>query len=163
MRWMSQELASRYQIDVRTEDDWAVDIAALHRAALATLVHQGIEPVEVAIVISDDRSLQTLNRRFREVDAPTDVLAFPNVPRGPFVDAMDPLRYLGDVIISYPRAEAQATEAGHSTSAELQLLVVHGMLHLLDYEDQTPDERAEMWSVQEAILTALDVPVNLPD
>jgi probable rRNA maturation factor len=160
---MSQELVSRYQIDVRPEDDWPVDVPALHRAALATLVHQGIEPVEVAIVISDDPSLQALNRRYRAVDAPTDVLAFPNIPRGPFVDAADQPRYLGDVIISYPRAEAQAAQAGHSTPAELQLLVVHGMLHLLGYEDQTPDARAEMWSVQETILNALDVSINLPD
>ncbi|MGD1993352.1 MAG: rRNA maturation RNase YbeY [Anaerolineae bacterium] len=160
---MNQELVSRYRIDVRAEGDWTVDIQALRRAALATLVHQGIEPVEVAIVVSGDLSLRALNRRFRDVDAPTDVLAFPNVSRGPFVDATDRPRYLGDVIISYPRAEAQANRAGHSTSAELQLLVVHGMLHLLGYEDQAPEARVEMWSVQETILDALDVPVNLPD
>lgn len=160
---MNQELTSRYRIDVQVEDDWSVDVRALRRAALATLVHQGIEPVEVAVVIADNPSLQALNRRYRGVDAPTDVLAFPNVPRGPFIDASDQPRYLGDVIISYPRAEFQAAEAGHSTSAEMQLLVVHGMLHLLGYEDQTPDARVEMWSVQETILNALDVPVNLPD
>ncbi len=160
---MSQELASRYQIDVQAEDDWTVDRETLRRAALATLVHQGVGPVEVAIVVSDDAALQTLNRRYRDVDAPTDVLAFPNEPRGPFVDAADQPQYLGDVIISHPRAELQASQAGHSTSAELQLLVVHGMLHLLGYEDQEPAARVEMWSVQESILKALDVPVNLPD
>jgi probable rRNA maturation factor len=67
------------------------------------------------------------------------------------------------VIISYPRAAGQAAEAGHSTQAELMLLVVHGVLHLLGYDDQEEPERVRMWEVQEAILNALGVDVHLPD
>jgi probable rRNA maturation factor len=91
------------------------------------------------------------------VDAPTDVLAFPNETRGPFVSAPGYPRYLGDVIISFPRAASQATEVGHPTEAELQLLAVHGVLHLLGYDDEAKEERAQMWKAQSEILRILGV------
>lgn len=154
---------SPYWIDVQSEGDWEVDLEVLRRTALATLLHQQAPPVEIAIVLTDDESMQELNRRFRGTDAPTDVLAFPNEPRGPFVHAPGFPRYLGDIAISYPRAQEQAAEAGHSLMAELQLLVVHGVLHLLGYDDETEPERVRMWAAQEAILKALGVEVVLPD
>ena len=140
----------------------------LRRAALATLIHQQQErdaqaKYELAVVITDDDALQELNRRFRGVDAPTDVLAFPNDTRGPFVEVPGLPYYLGDIVISFHRAEAQAAEAGHSVEAELQLLVVHGVLHLLGHDDTEPEPRAVMWAAQAAILKALKVHVNLPD
>ncbi len=152
-----------YRVDVQVEGKWPADVEALQKAALATLAYHGAPPVEVAIVVSDDESLQELNRRFRGLDAPTDVLAFPNEARGPFVEVAGQPRYLGDVILSYPRAEEQAREAGHPVLAELLLLVVHGVLHLLGYEDETEPERSQMWAAQEAILNALGVQVNLPE
>ena len=160
---MSEEFAQRYWIDVQVEGDEQPDVESLRRAVLATLVHQDAPPVEVAIVISDDDTLHELNRRYRDVDAPTDVLAFPNESRGPFVGAPGQPRYLGDVIISLPRAVEQAAQAAHSVLAELQLLVVHGVLHLLGHDDQTAAERVEMWAAQEAILTALGIQINLPE
>jgi probable rRNA maturation factor len=96
------------------------------------------------------------------VDAPTDVLAFPDATRGPFVAAPGLPRYLGDVIVSFPRASAQAAEAGHDTQADLQLLVVHGMLHLLGYDDVTDEQRARMWDAQSEILQALGVEAHPP-
>lgn len=152
----------------------------LHRVALATLIHQRVEEAcELAVVVTGDEALRELNRRHRGVDAPTDVLSFPDErcpepcpelcrravegTRGPFVGAPGLQRYLGDVIISFPRAETQATEAGHDVQAELQLLVVHGVLHLLGHDDQAEPERAAMWTAQAAILQALDVVVHLPD
>ncbi|MFQ6100529.1 MAG: rRNA maturation RNase YbeY [Anaerolineae bacterium] len=137
----------------------------LRLAALETLksMHEQIEePCELAVVVTDDEALHELNLRHRGVDAPTDVLAFPDETRGPFVSAPGLPRYLGDVVISFPRAEAQAEEAGHGVQAELQLLVVHGVLHLLGYDDVTEEQRAQMWAVQAEILQALDVEVNLP-
>ncbi|MCS7178682.1 MAG: rRNA maturation RNase YbeY [Anaerolineae bacterium] len=152
-----------YWVDVQSEGNWPLNLEVLRKTAMATLAHQNAPDVEVAIVITDDESMQELNRRFRGVDAPTDVLAFPNEARGPFVSAPGFPRYLGDIAISYPRAEEQAAEAGHSTQAELQLLVVHGLLHLLGYDDQSEPERARMWAVQEAILRHLGVSVLLPE
>ena len=69
---------------------------------------------------------------------------------------------MGDVIISFPRAEAQAAEAGHDVEVELQLLVVHGVLHLLGYDDVTEEQRARMWNAQAEILHTLGVEANLP-
>jgi len=152
-----------YWIETHVEGEWPVDEGMLRQAAMATLLHQNTPSVEVAIVISDDESLQELNRRFRGVDAPTDVLAFPDDTRGPFVGAPGLPRYLGDIVISYPRAVEQAAEAGHSVEAELQLLVVHGVLHLLGYDDQSEPERARMWTAQAAVLKALGVEIDLPE
>ena len=70
--------------------------------------------------------------------------------------------YLGDVVISLPRAEAQAAEVGHDRHAELQLLVVHGVLHLLGYDDTGVEQRAQMWAAQAEILQDLGVEVHLP-
>jgi probable rRNA maturation factor len=116
----------------------------------------------LALVVADDDTLRDLNRRHRSVDAPTDVLAFPGEAPGPFVAAPDQPYYLGDVVISFHRAEAQAAEVGHDTQAELQLLVVHGVLHLLAYDDVTEEQRARMWAAQAEILHDLGVEAHLP-
>lgn len=152
-----------YWVDVQSEGEWPLDLELLRHTAVATLVHQNAPAVEIAIVITDDESMRELNRRFRGIDAPTDVLAFPNETRGPFVSAPGFPRYLGDIAISYPRAVEQAAEAGHSVQAELQLLVVHGVLHLLGHDDQDEPARSRMWAAQEAILKALGVTINLPE
>lgn len=147
----------------------------LRHAAQATLTysdendqlgepHQVVgEPYELTIVITDDEALHELNRRHRGVDAPTDVLAFPNETKGPFVNAPGLPRYLGDIVISFPRAKAQAQEAGNQLLDELRLLVVHGVLHLLGHDDQTPSKRARMWKAQRLVLNTLGIEVNLPD
>jgi probable rRNA maturation factor len=152
-------------IEVQTDERFHSHVQAesLHSTALSTLVHQRVGgPVELAIVVTSDDVLRDLNCRHRDVDAPTDVLAFPDETQGPFVAAPGLPRYLGDVIISFPRAEVQAAEAGHSVQAELQLLAIHGVLHLLGYDDTTEGQRAEMWTVQSEILHSMGIEVNLP-
>jgi len=136
----------------------------LRRAASRALVHQEVEEqCDLTVVVVGDETVHSLNRRHRGVDAPTDVLAFPDeTPPGPFVDAPGLPCYLGDIIISFPRAEAQAAELGHDIEVELQLLVVHGVLHLLGHDDVTEEQRARMWNAQAEILQALEVEANLP-
>jgi probable rRNA maturation factor len=108
------------------------------------------------LVITGDQSIRDLNRDFLGVDAPTDVLAFPTQAEGgPFVAAPEAGGYLGDVIISYPRAEAQARQEGHPVEQELDLLIVHGILHLLGYDHATPGDKAAMWARQDAILSSI--------
>jgi len=130
----------------------AVDSAALEKAAQAVLSEQNLtEEVNLSIVIEDDKQLHTLNLEFLGIDAPTDVLSF-------FEDELDPetgQRYLGDVIISYPQAERQAALAGHTTASELDLLVVHGVLHLLGYDHSTNEEKDKMWGKQRNVLLQL--------
>ena len=122
----------------------------IERAAAAVLAHESTQG-DLTIVLSDDDQLQELNRRYLGMDAPTDVLSVP-------ASEMDPdsrTAYLGDVLISVPRAEAQAAAAGHPLESEVQLLVVHGALHLLGYDHAQTDDRTRMWSVQSAVLESI--------
>lgn len=109
------------------------------------------DTAEVTVVLTDDDQVHALNRQYLEIDAPTDVLSFPAGETDPDSGEL----YLGDVIISYPRALAQAEAAGHPVEAELQLLVVHGVLHLLGYDHAEEDEQVAMWGMQAEILASL--------
>lgn len=130
-------------------------VRRLEATATAALRHEG-QPGEVALVLTDDQSIQELNRDFLGEDAPTDVLSFSALEEaGPFVSAPEAGGYLGDVIISYPRAVQQAREQGHAVELELDLLVVHGILHLLGYDHATEEEKSLMWSHQDSILLGL--------
>jgi len=156
---------SLHTIEIQIDEQFRSQVQreALHLAALAPLIHQQMEEAcELAVVVSDDKALQALNLRYRDVDATTDVLAFPDEARGPFVGAPGQPRYLGDVVISFPRAVAQASEVGHAVEAEMQLLVIHGVLHLLGYDDVAEDQRARMWAIQTEILDALDIEIAIP-
>jgi probable rRNA maturation factor len=156
---------SYHTIEIQSDSRFRnrVSPEALRCAALATLEHQGqTTAIELAIVVADDETMRQLNRRHLGKDTPTDVLAFPNQTRGPFVSLPRTPHYLGDVIVSFSRAESQAAEADHDAQAELQLLVIHGLLHLLGHEDSTVGERDRMWAAQAEILRSLDVVVHLP-
>lgn len=129
------------------------------RAVRTVLAHQAVDPAsEVSIVITDEAQLHELNRQFRAVDAPTDVLSFP----AEFSHPESGVAYLGDVLIAYPRVVAQARQGGHRPEDELQLLVVHGVLHLLGHDHATDEEKAIMWAAQAEILASLNVNINIP-
>ena len=126
------------------------DTSLLERAARAALDQQSAHG-DLTIVLTDDNKLHELNRDYLGVDAPTDVLSFPVGEVDPESEAL----YLGDILISYPRALAQAEAAGQPVQAELRLLVVHGTLHLLGYDHAEEDEQALMWKAQDEILARL--------
>lgn len=131
-----------------------VDVELLRRVTVEALRGEGLEgEIALSVVITDDEAVQELNRQFRGVDAPTDVLAFGGDQGGDFVTAPGEPAYLGDVVVSYPRAVAQAEEYGHSIDRELALLVVHGVLHLVGYDHVNEAERVEMWARQNEILS----------
>ena len=111
----------------------------------------------MTIVVTGNAQLRALNRAFREVDAPTDVLSF-SVDDQPGPDAV----YLGDVVISYPQARVQARSGGHPADAELQLLVVHGVLHLLGHDHYDEAEKKVMWKAQAAVLKKLGAAITEP-
>lgn len=124
----------------------------LERAAQAALKHESQSlDVDLSIVLTDDSRLHQLNREYLGIDAPTDVLSFPSSEADPETGA----RYIGDVLISLPRAEGQANAAGHPLESEVQLLVVHGVLHLLGYDHADAEEKARMWKAQADILKSL--------
>ena len=161
-----QNVAKRHTVDIQVEEHVGpVNIKPLREAALVTLAQQGVsEACEVVIVISDDAALRDLNARFRGIDAPTDVLSFADDTRGPYVGGGGKFpRYLGDIVISIDRAREQAEAAGGALLQELQLLTVHGVLHLLGHDHAEPAEKAVMWAAQTAILTALGADIALPE
>lgn len=131
--------------------------AALVSAAEAALEHVGAPAdVDLTLVITADARLRKLNRQFRSEAKPTDVLSFPSQEKDPESGQ----HYLGDVIISLARARAQAKAAGHPLQAELQLLTVHGVLHLLGHDHAAAAEKARMWKAQDAILKKLGLSVR---
>jgi probable rRNA maturation factor len=127
-----------------------IEPQVLERAALTALAHQSVEG-DLAIVLTDDAQLRELNRDYLDVDALTDVLSFPASETDPETGR----RYLGDILISLPRAEEQAHTAGHAPEAEVQLLVVHGTLHLLGHDHAEAEEKARMWKAQAEVLKRL--------
>ncbi|MCD6519889.1 MAG: rRNA maturation RNase YbeY [Anaerolineae bacterium] len=150
---------SPYQIDVQIAPEFSenLSVEGIRRVAQAVLAHQGQpEGTALTIVITDDTQVHQLNRQFRGVDRPTDVLAFAaREGKESFITPEEVPLYLGDVIISYPTAQAQAAEYGHSVQRELALLIIHGCLHLLGYDHEEEKERQRMWALQEEILQGL--------
>lgn len=111
------------------------------------------QETDLSIVIEDNGMLRELNRQYRNIDAPTDVLSF----QAHELDPATGILYLGDVIISLEQAAQQAEKSGHALIAELQLLTVHGILHLLGHDHAEEEEKKEMWDAQRSILTSLGV------
>ena len=126
-------------------------------AGAAGCAHQAARasgPVELSLVVTSADAIQALNRQFAGEDAPTDVLSFPAADDPTATEPGEP-RYLGDVIIAYPVAAAQAAQAGHTVEDEMRLLAIHGVLHLLGYDHDTPEREAEIQALQSAALDVL--------
>src|SRR5690606_31029494 len=112
----------------------------------------------LSLVVAGDELLQSLNREHRDVDAPTDVLSF---PASELADGEDPFpapegqpRYLGDIAVSVETVRRQAPEVGLTLELELQHVVLHGLLHLLGYDHETPEEQSVMRAREEGLLGA---------
>ncbi|MBI5671310.1 MAG: rRNA maturation RNase YbeY [Chloroflexi bacterium] len=147
-----------FHVDIQNQGNYLLNDSRLQAAATTVLAqHNALPDTGLSVVIADDKFVAGLNRQFRGVDAPTDVLSFP--ADAPPVKEDDEPPYLGDLIIAYPYAAAQAEREGHPLDDSLALLVVHGTLHLLGYDHDTPENGARMWAAQEAALTALNIPL----
>jgi probable rRNA maturation factor len=120
--------------------------------AQALLRATDLTDAELSLLLCDDAFIHTLNRDYRGKDAPTDVLAFAQ-REGEGADPDDEI--LGDVVISIPTATRQAEARGHSTAREIQVLLVHGFLHLLGYDHGDDEEEAEMEAAATKLLAGL--------
>ena len=151
-----------YEIEVEVDAPFRadIDVENLRATAVATLRHAGLEDGALTVVITDDESVRTFNRQYRDIDAPTDVLSF-SAQEGEELNDLPPElleemgNYLGDLIIAYPYTVAQAGRYGHSVAAELRLLIVHGTLHLLGHDHDIPERQQAMWDAQRQVLTLL--------
>jgi probable rRNA maturation factor len=139
------------QIGIHVEDEFraSVDGSRVKKIIRQVFRDEGIpSPYEVSLVLTDSDTVQRLNRDYRGVDESTDVLAFYMLPQkgADFSFALPPdgVTRLGEVLVSYPQALAQAKEQGHSLERELALLVIHGILHLLGYDHEKPAEESKM-------------------
>jgi probable rRNA maturation factor len=130
-------------------------LASAATAALA--YHDEGTPAALTILLGGSEQIRGLNRAFVGEDKATDVLSFPAGDAMPGMDS-----YLGDIAIAVPVAADQAAAAGHELLDELALLTVHGVLHLLGYDHATPAEQQQMWQAQDAILAALELPLQSP-
>lgn len=133
----------------------------------AEAVRTAFEPeeVEVGVTLVDDEAIAALNEQYRSVAGPTDVLSFPLWTRDQLAEVRaNPDKYperpllLGDVVISLETARRQAEEYGHSFGREVAFLLVHGILHLLGYDHEDDESRAEMRAKEEAVLEATGWP-----
>ena len=150
---MSKEI----EISVEEKFRGLVDGVWVKKIVQQVLEAEGVaHPYEVSMVFTDSQTVQQLNRDYRGMDEPTDVLAFYMLPQGEgdnfFALPPDEVTRLGEVIISYPQAIEQAREQGHSTERELALLIIHGILHLLGYDHEEPEEEDEMRKREKELL-----------
>ncbi len=151
-----------YIVTVDVDEPFAPEVQPEVLEALVAHVLTGQQvprPAEVSIWITDEDELQTLNRTYRNTDASTDVLSFGDDEHAatPFVTAPDQPRYLGDLAISFPHVIRQAEEYGHSWQRELSYLVTHGLLHLLGYDHEQPEDARRMREREETLLGALGI------
>jgi probable rRNA maturation factor len=142
----------RFHINTQIDSTQADYSDILRAAARRALQHLEADPTELTIVVTDSEGMRALNRQFTGSESDTDVLAFPHGE----IDPDHGRHYLGDIVISLPRAEGQAEEAGHALEMELALLSIHGTLHLLGYDDEGHQEREKMEALQALILASLD-------
>ena len=152
----------------------------LEAVVLQTLSQAGIDrPVVVALLITTDETIRSLNKQYRGQDKPTDVLSFPllekPIVRAPadqlwmrselphteelqssqaFITPPNITTHLGDIVISWPTVQRQASEVGHNPAYEFLFLLSHGVLHLIGYDDQTEAGYQAMICIQQAVMEA---------
>ncbi|MDF3288260.1 MULTISPECIES: rRNA maturation RNase YbeY [Streptomyces] len=144
-------------IDVNNESGWEIDEQSVLEVARYALQRMRIHPMsELSIIVVDADAMEQLHIQWMDLPGPTDVMSFPmDELRPPGKDDEEPPQgLLGDIVLCPEVAKKQGEQAAtqHSMDEELQLLTVHGVLHLLGYDHEEPGEKAEMFGLQKAIL-----------
>jgi probable rRNA maturation factor len=130
-----------------------VDEEALRRLAVAVLHAEGVKgPLEVGVVITTDEEVHALNKEYLGHDYKTDVISFGMENDRDFITPSERPPYLGDIAISYDRAAEQAPDYGHSTEEEVSTLLIHGLLHLLGYDDTSEEDKEKMHARQSELI-----------
>ena len=148
-----------YDVTIKINRPYGQEVkkAWLKHVIVESLGMEKVAYAEVSLVITSDERIHEINRKYRQVDAPTDVIAFAltEESRGEFVSPPDGILHLGEVVISYPTAVRQASEHYHSVQQELAILIVHGTLHLLGYDHVLPGQARKMRNKERDILEFL--------
>lgn len=143
-------------IEILDESGRALDVRRLAALSRFVMDRMRVHPLaELCIKAVDEATIAELNEQWMEKEGPTDVLAFPMDELRPgLVDEEPEEGVLGDLVLCPDVAARQAAAAGHSTEAEIELLTVHGILHLLGYDHAEPEEHKEMFGLQDDLLAA---------
>jgi probable rRNA maturation factor len=150
------------EINVLIDEDLeeCLEVSWLRSVAEQVLVAQDAgSGAELGLVITGQERVQQLNRSYLGRDEPTDVIAFSMLPAADlthFVTPPDGMLHLGEVIIAYPQAVTQAEEHHHSVKREIAILIIHGVLHLLGYEDEKPEKKRQMVAREGEILSYIE-------
>jgi probable rRNA maturation factor len=141
-------------IEVLDESGFDLDVTRLAALSRFVMDRMRVHPLaELCIKAVDEQTIASLNQQWMEKEGPTDVLAFPMDELRPGLVNDEPEEgVLGDLVLCPAVAERQGAAAGHGTEAEIELLTVHGILHLLGYDHAEPEQEREMFSLQNALL-----------
>lgn len=115
------------------------------------------EDIELSVIFTGNRKTRILNQRFRNIDTPTDVLSFPMNSVNPETNT----KYIGDIVISIPKALNQARFYKNSFSDEISLLLTHGFLHLVGKDHDTKSKKKTMWLLQDLILENIGIHLKI--
>ena len=158
-------MSDNYCVCVRADEAYTEQVPSylLRKAVLLTMGRYTVQPgTGVTILITGDDEVHRLNRQFRGVDAPTDVLSFPSEDENMMLPpGEEEAPYLGDILIAFPYMMAQAADEGHDPRHLLTLLAVHGTLHLLGFDHDTPEHQTAMWTAQADLLKELKIPESV--
>ncbi|MDR0861903.1 MAG: rRNA maturation RNase YbeY [Oscillospiraceae bacterium] len=166
---------TRHKIYIKNvrDPERKLDSALIRRAVNVALDAEGVDAVcEVSVVVTSDSGIQAINREFRKIDEPTDVLSFPLQTLSPAafdaraaeVDLSTNRIPLGDIVLSHERVTAQAAEFGHTRERETAYLTVHSVLHLLGYDHlDEGEEKRQMREREKAIMRLLGYPDEAVD
>jgi probable rRNA maturation factor len=153
------------EINVLVEDGLEIDLdsAWMQSVIEKTLLSENVpNTVELSLVITGQERIQELNREYRGLDKPTDVLSFAlaeqkeDAEPEPFIGPPDGIMHLGEVIISYPQAIIQAAENGHSLKREMAVLIVHGVLHIMGYDHEKEEMEPAMKAREQELLAEIE-------
>ena len=145
------------ELDFNSFDESLNDYQSVYESLVVkTLKHLGLEfDPYISVTFVDNEFIHKINREYRKIDRPTDVISFAFMDGDESKDKIfhsKQMVVLGEIYISYDKAREQATAYGHSLDRELKFLFVHGLLHLLGYDHMTEDDEKIMFSLQEEIL-----------
>lgn len=142
-------------VEILNETDDDVDVDALQRLCAFLYESLHLHPeAELSLICVDDAAMEQLHLEWMDLPDATDVMSFPMDELRPGTEAQPTQGLLGDIVICPSVAAQQAKRMGHSTDDEILLLATHGMLHLLGFDHDEPEDKQQMFALQNELLTA---------